>query len=143
MRESHIALAVFVLLIAGGCAAARYREAEEKANAATAECRARRLAGDLPNREASARCSEPKIRSAYRDAGYPYMDLIDLHLAHRLLNAQRLDRGEISEEQARVENAELVTRINSEIARRDGMVPRPVIPSPVICTRIGNSVICQ
>jgi hypothetical protein len=146
MSLSHNCAVLGLLLVGlllGGCASARYREAEEKSRAATADCRTKRLAGELSSREASARCSEPKIRAAFTAAGYPYMDLIELHLAHRLLNAQKVDRGEISEDQARLNNAEVISRINGEIARRDAMATPPVYPGPVVCTRIGTTVFCQ
>jgi hypothetical protein len=47
------------------------------------------------------------------------MDLFDLLAAHRVLVAQQLDEGKITEAEAEVMEREVHTRVKSEAARRD------------------------
>jgi len=49
---------------------------------------------------------------------YPYPDLLALSHAQRLAIAGRLDRGDINQEQARIELAELSVRIRTEYENR-------------------------
>lgn len=68
------------------------------------DCRNRRIAGELDSYTASVNCSSPKIRQAYQSVEYPYMDLVDKLIARRLEVSQRLDSGELTEQEAKIEN---------------------------------------
>ena len=49
------------------------------------------------------------------------MDLIDLYLACQIGVSKRVDTGELSEEQANIQLAEVMTRITSEAQRREAI----------------------
>jgi hypothetical protein len=91
------------------------REAERVAN----ECKAKRLRGELPSRVASAKCSNPRIIQAFRDAHYKYMDLIELFAERRLQLALIEDRNKTPEDQADLENAKLFADLVEAERRRD------------------------
>jgi hypothetical protein len=94
--------AVAGALLLSGCHSARPTEtpaikaAGEEMRGIRAECEARRRSGALTSVTAVERCAEPGVIAAYRDAGYPYMDLIRFAEAARLAGAQKVDRGEIA-----------------------------------------------
>jgi len=96
----------------------RQRKRAEQIRLVIEECKTKRLSGELPGYEASARCSNDRIRFYYSESGYPYMDLIDLYLAYKIAVAKQIDTGELSEEQVNVQLAEVMTRITSEAQRR-------------------------
>jgi hypothetical protein len=85
------------------------------------ECRAKRLAGELKTYVESVRCSNPRIVQAYTRANYRYMDLIALFTAKRMLVSERLDRKQISEVDAGVENQQAFADIVTEEKARDAM----------------------
>jgi hypothetical protein len=62
------------------------------AKAAVAECNAKRLHGELKSYKASVECSNPKIFAAYREAGDPNLDLLNVYLAARLGSCCRPQR---------------------------------------------------
>lgn len=99
----------------------RQRKLREQIQQVRDECRAKRLSGELPGYETSARCSNDRIRFFYADSGFPYMDLVDLLLAYQIAVSKRIDIGEISEEEANVQLAEVETRIVSEEQRRSAV----------------------
>ncbi len=112
-------VAVFVL---SGCAAIqiqRHEAAFQRANEIAAECRQKRLSGILPNNVASAQCSNPRMGTELAKVNYPYMDLINLWLAYRTALAKRIDDGETPEAEANLPYAEFMTRLNSEVYRRN------------------------
>ena len=85
------------------------------------ECRARRLAGELPSYAASAQCSNPRMIQAFKAAHYPYMDLIEQLAAKRLELAAKIDRGELTELQVRLETQEAYAGIQETERQRDGV----------------------
>ena len=56
---------------------------------------------------------------AYQRAGYPYMDLIRLFAAKRVEVAEREDNQEITEAQAQLEFAKLMTQITDTERQRN------------------------
>ena len=82
------------------------------ARAAIAECKNKRVAGQLKNYLASAACSNPQIVHAYQQVGYRYMDLIYALTKKRVEVAMALDQGKISEAQG----SEIITQYTSFLA---------------------------
>jgi hypothetical protein len=86
---------------------------------------------------AMARCAETPVRRLYEAQAYPYMDLVDLYLAHWASIAQRVDGGQLSPEDAQLQLLEQLFRVTGEAQRRDGqydshrlllMELRPILP---------------
>jgi hypothetical protein len=86
-----------------------------------AECKERRLSGELTSHVASALCSNDRARQVIAASGYPHMDLADLLFAYRMALARRTDEGQLSEQEANLQLAELRTRLASEEQRRNIM----------------------
>jgi hypothetical protein len=87
---------------------------------AAEECRAKRLSGKLPSRVASAQCANPLMISAFNQIHYRYMDLIELLAAKRLEFAAKIDRGELTEQQAQIETQRVYDSIDQIEKQRDG-----------------------
>ncbi|MFO0995395.1 MAG: hypothetical protein U1F33_01835 [Alphaproteobacteria bacterium] len=88
---------------------------------AIAQCRQRRISGEIKSFAESARCSNAKIVLAYGWINYPYMDLVRKLADQRLAASQRVDKGEWSEAHAQAYLAELGTTVNSEARRRHNL----------------------
>lgn len=84
------------------------------------ECRAKRLSGELPSRAASAQCSNVPMLAAFNEVHYRYIDLIQFFAARQLELAAKLDRGEMTEQQAQVETQKLYANIQATERQRDG-----------------------
>ncbi len=115
-------MTIVLALMLSGCALIqqqRYKAAQAKLEAATLECRAKRLAGELKSFVESAQCSNPQMIAAFREVDYPHMDLINLVAASRLVGAEKVDKGELTEAEFQLQLAELQTRIVSEEQRRN------------------------
>jgi hypothetical protein len=69
---------------------------------------------------AEATCAQEPIREAYASRKYPYMDLVDLFLAHWVVLARQIDQGRLSLEQARLQLSEQLFRVTREAQLRDG-----------------------
>ena len=95
------------------------KQVANEAAAAIAECRNKRLSGELKTYVASADCSNPRILAVYQRAGYRYMDLVQRIAAKRRELAGLLDRGTLTETQEEQEFAQFVARINNEERERD------------------------
>jgi hypothetical protein len=93
--------------------------AGDEARTAMIECKNKRLSGELKTYVASAECSNPRIVAAYQRAGYRYMDLMYLFTANRRESLEQIDNGQLTEAQAQLELAQLMTRIVDEERRRD------------------------
>jgi hypothetical protein len=63
----------------------RGKIAREKAGAAIAECRRKRLAKEIDGFKASAECSNPQIIAAWQEAHFPHMDMIFVLTAARVV----------------------------------------------------------
>ena len=84
------------------------------------ECRIKRLSGQLPSHAASVQCANPPMLKAFNAVKYRYIDLIRLFAAKRLELAIRIDRGEMTEQQAQVETQRIYSRIQDTERQRDG-----------------------
>ena len=91
----------------------------QKVNAAIAECRQKRLEKEINGFKASAECSNPKIIAAWQEAQFPYMDLIFVFTAARVVGGENVDKGKITEAELNLELAELNSRIVAEEQRRN------------------------
>jgi hypothetical protein len=69
---------------------------------------------------AVARCAEAPVRALYESIRYPYIDLVDLYLAHWISLAQKVDGGQLSPEEAQLQLNEQLFRISGEAQKRDG-----------------------
>jgi hypothetical protein len=86
---------------------------------------------------AVTRCAETPVRQVYEAQRYPYMDLVDLYLAHWASLAQKVDGGQLSPEEAQLQLMEQLFRVTGEAQKRDGqydnywvllMELRPTLP---------------
>ena len=84
-----------------------------------AECNDRRLRKEIKGYKAAAECTSSKILDVYRERHYPYMDLIGVLEAARVVGAEKVDQGKISEAEYKFQLAELKSRLNSEAQKRD------------------------
>jgi hypothetical protein len=123
MARVTIILICLALANCGPIQRAQYRSAMKEAtaiaSAAVKECRERRLSGEFKTYVQSSQCANERIVQAYRDAGYPYMDLIAVTTAARVVASENIDHGRVSEAEAQLQLAELFTRIANEERRRD------------------------
>jgi hypothetical protein len=94
----------------------------ETAKAAVLECREKRIHQEFKTYKQSAECSNPKILAAYESSDYPYMDLVHVLVDARLVAAENLDKGAITESQAQEQSAELERRLMSEDQKRRATV---------------------
>jgi hypothetical protein len=94
------------------------READQRAQAAYADCEAQRRSGMLQSYRQAATCAQPKVLMAYQQSGYPYIDLVELELAARATGAERIDTGFSSAADVDRDIAELERRIADERQRR-------------------------
>jgi hypothetical protein len=83
------------------------------------ECRAKRLRGELPTYAASAQCSNASMLAAFNEAGYRYMDLIQFFASKRLELGAKVDRGELTEQQAQLDGNKIYAGIQETERRRD------------------------
>jgi hypothetical protein len=83
------------------------------------ECKAKRLSGQLPSHAASAQCANPAMLQAFNAAHYRYMDLIEYFAAKRIEMATKIDRGEMTEQQAEIETQQIFASIQATERQRD------------------------
>lgn len=88
------------------------------AEAAIAECNEKRKRGELKSFKASVECANPRIYAAWKEANDPNLDLANVLLAARLVGAENVDRGRITEAEYQLQLAELNTRITEAKRRR-------------------------
>jgi len=91
----------------------------EKEKGILTECELKRLNGELKTYVASTECSNPVIIQAHQEAGDPAMNLIYLVTAYRLAIAERIDKHALSEAEANLMLAQLISRVNTERLQRD------------------------
>lgn len=85
------------------------------ADAAVQECSERHKRGELKSFRATVECSNPKVFAAWKDAGDPNLDLLNIVLAARV-GAENVDKGKVTEAQYQLQLAELTL----ELPRRKG-----------------------
>jgi hypothetical protein len=88
------------------------------------ECKAKRLRGELPTHAASVQCANAPMLAAFNEAHYRYMDLIELFAAKRLELAAKIDRGELTEQQAQLDGNKIYASIQEAERRRDSGTTR-------------------
>ena len=98
---------------------ARFSAPLREAQQAIDECKAKRVSGELPTFAASVQCSNPRLIQAFGAAHYRYMDLIQMLAAKRLEIAKKIDRKELTEDQAKLEYAKLAMEITEAERQRD------------------------
>ena len=99
--------------------AAKIAEADRKAAAVSDECRQKRLRKEVKGYVGSVNCSNPQLYEIWREAGDPALDLLNVELAARLVGAENVDKGKVSEGEYQLQLAELHTRIVEERRKRD------------------------
>lgn len=85
----------------------------------TAGCEEKRIKGEIKGYKAAVECSTPGVLAAWRERRYPYMDLINLYEASRLVGAEKVDSGKITSAEYKLQLAELQSRMTSEEQRRN------------------------
>jgi hypothetical protein len=90
----------------------------EKSRAAIAECREKRLRGEISSYAESARCSNRMIFMAWKEANYPEMDLITEWLNAREAASVKVDQKIMTPQEFEREMGELTVRLNAEERRR-------------------------
>jgi hypothetical protein len=126
MSRIHVACFVMLGFAASTCGAqaqiadgqALMQVPVEKSRQAIEDCRQQRLRGELPSYLASAQCSSPKIFAAWREAGYPHMDLITEWLTTREAASAQVDQHALTPEQFERQMADLTIRLTAEEQRR-------------------------
>ncbi|MDP9127571.1 MAG: hypothetical protein M3N08_04840 [Pseudomonadota bacterium] len=99
------------------------QEAVNQMNAGIAECREQRLLGKLKTYLDSAKCSGPLTLQAFRAVGYPYMDLIEKLNTQRLELAAKLDRGELTDDEAVSADDDLQNALHEQVLARQKATP--------------------
>jgi hypothetical protein len=89
-----------------------------KIDSIIAECNDRRIRKEIKGFKAAVECSSPRVLAAWRERQYPYMDLISVYEAARLVGAENVDNGKISEAEYKLQLAELQSRLNTEAQTR-------------------------
>ena len=70
-----------VLAACGSAVMSRKADADQQAKAAYARCEARRAAHQLPTHLAAVDCAAPTVEGAYKEAAYPFEDLLYVSIA--------------------------------------------------------------
>jgi hypothetical protein len=82
------------------------------------ECGDKHKRGEIKTFKAEVECSSPKVYAAWKDAGNPNLDLLNVLLAEKLVGAEKVDKGKITLAEYQLQLAELNTRITEEERRR-------------------------
>jgi hypothetical protein len=149
-------LAVFVgLLVLSGCGIARQQEAQDRLNKASADTHAATEACDqsFPKQQnlavKRARCIADATAPMRQVIAYP--DLYDQETANRNLLAERWQAGKITQAEYEAQFFQMHSQIMAEFQRRN-LANRAIgaqelaasaAASPVICTHVGTSTICN
>lgn len=88
-------------------------------DAIIAECNEKRIKKEIKGFKASVECSSPRVIAAWRERKFPYMDLIDVYEAARLVGAEKVDKGKLTEAEYNLQLAELRSRFTAESQRRE------------------------
>jgi hypothetical protein len=87
-------------------------------DAINSECNEKRVRHEVKGYRGAVECSTPRIVAAWREGRFPYMDLIELYEAARLVGADNVDNGKLSEPEYKLQLAELRSRTTAEAQRR-------------------------
>jgi hypothetical protein len=129
--KSHCLIALLPIIVAtlGGCGALdQISDAQaqhsvmsdplQKSRAAIAQCRDKRIRKEIATYRESAECSNPTIFTAWTEARYPHMDLVNVWLNARLAASDKVDKGVISPYEFERQMAELTKRLTIEERKR-------------------------
>lgn len=105
-------------------------QARDQAESVFAACERAREAGRYPTHRAAVECAVSKVQEAYREAAYPYIDLLYIRIEARRRGAGKVDSGDVTEAQYQHDIATLETRIEAEEARRTELTGRGLTPTP-------------
>lgn len=137
-----LAAVAVIALALSGCVSARMQQVGEEVDAEKAICRAQ-------NFTKKVQLSQCLNNAEQRFAGvYPYPDLLQLRAATRLALSERQDRGEITQAQAELEFAQVITQITAQEqsratnAQMADAATRMSMPRRTTCNRYGNTVTC-
>ena len=152
---------VWVVVLCGllaGCGIARQREMQarndalkEQSRIAMEDCNTKLPKGNPKTAIVRAQCVNDAL--VIMRPIFPYPDLLDLSMAHRLAVAERYQKGQITGPQANEELAQKNSELTAEEQRRllanrsvgaqESMAAASIMAAgPKTCTRIGNSVNC-
>lgn len=110
----------------------RNRQRDELVVGVGKECEDKRVRGELSGHVEEARCGNDRLRAIHLQSGFPHMDLVDLYLAYRTALAKRIDEKVLSEEEAKLQLAELKIRINGEIRRRNAAASQRLLDALIL-----------
>ncbi|QOZ33219.1 hypothetical protein XH92_17340 [Bradyrhizobium sp. CCBAU 53421] len=96
-----------------------FQTAMQAASTVMAECRDRRLRGEIKTRLDSVQCSNPRVTQIFSAAHYRYMDLIEMMNSRREAIAKKQDQGQMTEEQAATEAQSLMAQLANIERTRD------------------------
>ena len=125
-----LAIAIFLLPMACVMPQSRKIEADKAARSAYEQCEALRKAGSLDNHVAAVDCALPKVINAYKEAAYPFEDLVFVTIAARRMGAANIDNGNATEAEVRHDIAQLDIRIAAEERRRLDVISYGGRPTP-------------
>ena len=144
------------MLVLVGCAQQRIQQADVALEAKVAECENKYPAGGH-NNVARASCDENARRAVFAAHGAP-SDLVEIWIATRADLSAKIDRQEVTAEQARLQMAILTSQLSERAQKRRAVAaeyfartmpsPTPLAPLPMprsvqtSCTRYGNQVDC-
>lgn len=111
---------ILISAAASACATAPTpREVSEIGQAIIERCEQERVAGAYASyRETAERCINPAITEYAQSINYPWMDLINLTNQSRLVLTDKVDRGEMTLDEARLAQAEVGVAMTQEEIRR-------------------------
>jgi len=74
---------------------------------------------EIKSFKAEVECSNPKVYAAWKTAGDPNLDLLNVLLAAKLVGAEKVDKGQVTVAEYQLQLAELNARITEERRRRN------------------------
>jgi len=89
----------------------RFASAYETIAVPAKQCQDRRLNGELKSYVASAKCLNPQIEAALKNAGYVHTDLIKQLLSKRIEVASKIDSGQMTE----AEGQQIITEFSKHL----------------------------
>lgn len=119
MKIVRACIAILIAVGLTGCTGLRVRQGMDQAGRINLECRTQKLQGQFATWSEAVQCGNDRMRQVIQASGYRHMDLINLFLAYRVLLAERMDAGQLTDAEATVLLTELWTRITTEEQARD------------------------
>lgn len=98
---------------------AELKAAQEEIIAGAKECERKFDSGEIKTHVAKAKCINEIESSVFQRVNLPYLDLINIKCASRLVGSEKLDEKKITEGEFTLQMAELGERLTNEARRRD------------------------